>query len=74
MFEFLTFIILTVNITSVKFGSIMKPDGVLHGAIVKAMDFGIVESEFLLQSRYYVHFLANTLRKGIKPVIPPALG
>ncbi len=28
------------------------------------MDRGIVESEFVLQSRYYVHFRANILGKG----------
>ena len=32
--------------------------------MVKAMDYGIIVSEFVLQSRYYVHFRANTLEKG----------
>ena len=32
--------------------------------MVNAMDFGIVVSEFELQSRYYIHFRANTLEKG----------
>ena len=32
-----------------------------RGVMVKAMDCGIVVSEFVLQSRYYVHFQANTL-------------
>ena len=32
-----------------------------RGAIVKAMDCGIVVREFVLQSRYYVHFRVNTL-------------
>ena len=41
---------------------------------VKAMDCGIVVSEFELQSRYYVHFRANTLWKGMKPHILPAMG
>ena len=31
----------------------------------KAIDCGIVVSEFELQSRYYVHFQANNLWKGI---------
>ena len=31
------------------------------GVLVKAMDYGIVVSEFELQSRYYVHFQANHL-------------
>ena len=44
------------------------------GVMVKAMDCGIVVSEFVLQSRYYVHFRANTLRKGMNPLILPAMG
>ena len=45
-----------------------------HGAgcprevMVKAMDCGIVVSEFVLQSRYSVHFQANTLGKGMNPI------
>ena len=35
--------------------------GCSPGVMVKAMDCGIVVSEFVLQSRYYVHFRANTL-------------
>ena len=42
--------------------------------MVKAMDCGIVVHEFVLQSRYYVHFLANTLGKGMNRLILPALG
>ena len=35
----------------------------------------IVVREFVLQSRYYVHFRANTLGKGMNPLIlPPAMG
>ena len=48
-----------------------------RGVMVKAMDCGIVESEFELQSRHYVHFRANTLGKGMKgmnPIILPAMG
>ena len=45
-----------------------------RGVIVKAMDCGIVVSEFVLQSRYYVHFRANTLEKGMNPLILPAMG
>ena len=40
----------------------------------KAMDCGIVVREFVLQSRYYVHFRANTLGKGMNPLILPAMG
>ena len=46
-----------------------------RGVMVKAMNCGIVVREFLLQSRYYVHFRANTLGKGMNPLIlPPAIG
>ena len=48
--------------------------GCPRGVMVKAMDCGIVVSEFVLQSRYYVHFRANTLRKGMNPLILPAMG
>ena len=36
--------------------------------------YGIVIREFVLQSRYYVHFRANTLGKGMNPLILPAMG
>ena len=42
--------------------------------MVKAMDCEIVVSEFVFQSRYYVHFRANTFGKGMKPIILPAMG
>ena len=42
--------------------------------MVKAMDYEIVESKFELQSRYYVHFRANALGKGMNPLIFPAMG
>ena len=42
--------------------------------MVKAMDYGIVVSEFEIQSRYYVHFRTNTLGEGINPLILPAMG
>ena len=46
-----------------------------RGVMVKAMNCGIVIREFVLQSRYYVHFRANTLGKGMNPLIlPPAMG
>ena len=38
---------------------------------IKAMNCGIVVREFVLQSRYYVHFRANTLGKGMNPLILP---
>ena len=48
--------------------------GCPRGVMVKAMDCGIVVSEFVLQSRYYVHFRVNTLGKGVNPLILPAMG
>ena len=48
--------------------------GCPRSVMVKAMDCGIVVSEFVLQSRYYVHFRENTLWKGMNPLILPAMG
>ena len=48
--------------------------GCPRGVMVKAMDCGIVVSEFVLKSSYYVHFRANTLGKGMNPLILPAMG
>ena len=45
-----------------------------EGVMVKAMDCGIVVSEFEFQSRYYVHFRANTFGKGRNRLIIPAMG
>ena len=42
--------------------------------MVKVMGSGIVVSKFVLQLRYYVHFRANTLGKGMNPLILPAMG
>ena len=42
--------------------------------MVKAMDYWIVVREFVLHLRYYVHFRANTLGKGMDPLILPAMG
>ena len=42
--------------------------GCPRGVMVKAMDCGIVVSEFILQSRYYVHFRANTQGKVWTPL------
>ena len=44
------------------------------GVMVNAMDCGIVVSEFVLQSRYYVQFLANPLGKGMNRLLLPAMG
>ena len=48
--------------------------GCPRGVMVEAMDCGIVVSEFVLQLRYYVHFRANTLGKGMNTLILPAKG
>ena len=48
--------------------------GFPHGVMVKAMDCGIVVREFVLQSRYYVHFRAKSLGKWMNPLILPAMG
>ena len=45
-----------------------------RGVMVKAMDCGIVVSEFILQSRYCVHFWTNTLGKGVNLPYPPSYG
>ena len=47
--------------------------GCPRDAMVKALDSGIVVSEFERQSRYYVHFWTNTLAKGMNPLILPAM-
>ena len=43
--------------------------GCPRGVMVKAIDCEVVVSEFVLQSRYYVHFRANTLGKGMNPAM-----
>ena len=44
-----------------------------YSAVIKAMDCGIIVSEFELQSRYYIHFQTNTLGIGMNPFILPAM-
>ena len=51
-----------------------KHGGHPPGVMVKAMDCGIVVSEFVLQLRYYVHFRANTHGKGMNRLILPTMG
>ena len=58
-----------------EFISTFSPWGCPRGVTVKAMNCGIVVRKFVLQSRYYVHFRANTIGKGMNPLIlPPAMG
>ena len=47
--------------------------GCPRGEMVKATDCGIILSEFVFQSHYYVHFRANTLGKGMNPIILPVM-
>ena len=42
--------------------------------MVKAMDSGIVVSEFELKSRYNIHSRTNNFGKGMNPLILPAMG
>ena len=42
--------------------------------MVKVIDCGIEVREFVLQSRSYVHFQANSLGKGMNPLIIPDIG
>ena len=42
--------------------------------MVKAMDCEIVVSDFELQPRFYVHFRANTIGKGMNSPILTAVG
>ena len=60
--------------TNYKSSSARLNRGCLRGVMVKAMDYGIVVSEFELQSCYYVHFWTNTLGKSMNPFILPAMG
>ena len=45
-----------------------------RGVMIKVTDSGIVVTEFVLQTHYYVRFRANTRGKGMKPLILPAMG
>ena len=42
--------------------------------MVKALDCGIIVSEFELQSPSYGHYWINTLGKGMNLLILPAMG
>ena len=42
--------------------------------MVKAMHYGIVVHEFVLQSRYYVNIRANTPWESYEPPYPPSYG
>ena len=51
-----------------------KKVGCPRGVMAKVINCGIVVSEFILQSCYYVHFRANIFGKGMNPLILPAMG
>ena len=54
--------------------NITKNTKIILLATVQKMYNGILNYfEFELQSRYYVHFRANTLGKGMNPLILPAM-
>ena len=42
--------------------------------MAEMLDCDIVVSEFEFQSRNYIHFSTNTLRKGMNPLILPNMG
>ena len=52
----------------------LQENGCHRGVMAKATDYGIVINEFVLQSRYNVHFRTNALGKGMNPLILPAMG
>ena len=68
----MAWLLLLKNIPPTSF-LIFVPVVIPRGVMVKAMDCGIVVSEFVLQSRYYVYFRANALRKGMNPLILQAI-
>ena len=45
-----------------------------YDALANMLDCNIVVSKFQLQSTYYIHFKANTFRKGMNVPIPPSYG
>ena len=78
--SFFTLIYISSSSSSSSFSShtdcTESPDslGCPRGVMVKAMDCGIVVSEFVLQSHYYVYFRTNIFGKGMNPLILPAMG
>ena len=56
--------VVCVSLCANTLGKTSKPS---VGVIVKVMDCGIVVREFVLQSRHYIYFRANTRGKTLKP-------
>ena len=52
----------------------LKLGGCPRGLMFKALDCGIVVSEFELQSRNNVHLRTNILGKAMNPLNLPAMG
>ena len=48
--------------------------GIPCGVVANELNRDIVESEFELQSHYYVHFRTYKLRKNMNLLIPRAMG
>ena len=48
--------------------------GFPRAVIFKALDCGIIECKFELQSCYYVHFQTNSIGKGMNLLILPGMG
>ena len=44
------------------------------GVLGNALDCDIVVSNFETQSRYYVHFMINTLRKDVHSLVSLSMG
>ena len=57
-----------------RFWKTKQMKGFPRGVMVEVMDCGIVVSEFVLQSCYYVHFRASTREKWMNPLIFPVMG
>ena len=66
------FLLCVYEVTS--FLPISTKSGCPCGVKVTAMDCEIVVREFVLQSRYYIHFQANAVGKGMNRLILPAMG
>ena len=46
----------------------------VRGVMANVLDYGLEVNEFEIQLQYCVHFLTNTLRKGINLLISPPMG
>ena len=72
--QFIT-VVITNNLSTVIWYQIyFLIQGESHGVVENVMDWYIVVSEFELQSRYYNHFLTNTLGKMHEPAYHSSCG